>query len=1522
MEKTKLLKKGLSILLSVAMVVGLITITEPNEAEAATENLVANGEFDTTDNWSDVTEQEAFPIYDDTTISVFEAGFEASEGKNQIAPWNAYTESALDNTEYYGDNSTQSLKWDVSKAGTYLTFISFPMEKGKTYQVSYDWKVTNGGSTAYYCYFVPTAGGENKYASEIEWEAPSEWTTMEYSFTAEANADYYFQIEANAGTVHIDNVSIAEVTQKVEILKDMAFEAGFEAGEGTSKIQTEWLAGTMAEVVTDQYSGNNDSTQCLYWPAWTGETILEFQPFQVTAGETYTVSYDWKVEFEEIDTSAYYSYITTPSGQRYKMEEVWDAPSEWTTVEWSFTATATEQAIFYIEAQDGDVYVDNVEIYIGSEKPLFEITDGIGNCAGEEGDNNVLLMKEATKVSQAVSTVADGLYKYSFQVKNDATDTGFALNFKIGDAVVATPVSGAQEKSAEWTTVSGYFETTAVASEISFERTGNGTVYLDDVELVKLIKPEDHTTMTGGGTSIPENAINLYGEGDESSFTYGCGAHIPVGDKVSVADGVLRIEVDNSSNYVQLADLNVSKGKTYKLSFYVCISDATNLDFRGYATGVGTLNGDWTAPIFEDATALTDVTDGWTLVEYEWTAPSTGSAVFGLYNINSSNSSGLVFVDDIAAYDTSLPTAVIMTADAEDLSVRGCKKNGTNQLLVEFDTETKIPFVDGTNWFDSKTFKVFVDGVMHEAHFTVTDQTNLLQLYIDFSGEFNPEEIYEIIIPKARYSMQSNYLNLIDVPETLRLRQIHPVTANDGSTDVYTGWELVEYTGVDSYVYLDSLNAEYVEAHSFDESTRYVLTLATNLATPNQWEAYPNAITVIIDGKEYSATVEDFGDNTSFANMIHIFIQKEEGEVLGDFNSLKIEEGTECVRTSGNPYAFIFKSDFYLSKDENGNVITSKRLEDKCYEVTTAKPFLITATEGATVTVNGEAKASGDAIQVVTGDHTIRQIGKTSSSVQSVVYYQTGDVSTDGIISDVKDLVALKKLTAGKSTTANPKSASKASDVNGDGIYADSDDLSRMRKVLLGTAICSKKTQNGEMPIAIFNGPFTPSGEELEKLATRTNASVALKDYLVDDIYNLIKKCGINTIYTADDYEWEPENIVKGLELAEKYGLDMFVTDYTVIEQGESSTKTLAEQIGKYSQYDSYKGIFVADEPVGSEYGKGYDDTRLSIAEVTPASIKINSYANTAGYANLYPWNTGVAGVSSEQVAINQHKAYLKEYVDDCKPQMISYDYYIFSNSESAKDCPNYLAGMVSAREVAKSGNIPFWTFVQAGNKFGYTTDQAVGTITNPTAAELMWNVNTALAFGAQGIQYYAGIQSYSDGFVTDGSIDFTRNGLIGANGVPTNWYYHAQTANKQIAAVDDVLMNAENKGIIVKGDCLEGSATKFASSNTYISDVTTVGLESVTYSGTTYAAESGSNKESWLTKAHTYGAIIGCFDYDGKNAYYVVNGDTNAKSTVTLTFSTSQNVTKISSAGEETQSGKSISLELAAGSAVLVVVE
>ncbi|MGW7686224.1 hypothetical protein ACWGID_36105 [Kribbella sp. NPDC054772] len=138
-----------------------------------------------------------------------------------------------------------------------------------------------------------------------------------------------------------------------------------------------------------------------------------------------------------------------------------------------------------------------------------------------------------------------------------------------------------------------------------------------------------------------------------------------------------------------------------------------------------------------------------------------------------------------------------------------------------------------------------------------------------------------------------------------------------------------------------------------------------------------------------------------------------------------------------------------------------------------------------------------------------------------------------------------------------------------------------------------------------------------------------------------------------------------------------------------------------YGPYSSLAGFNFYDEP-----GAGWFATlakALAISrELAPQLLP---------YINLLP---------------SDDAAYYRNFVDVVKPSLISFDRYPLL-SEGREDT-NYFHNWAIVRDAALHGDIPSWVFIQT---LAYNNHR------EPTAAELLWQINISLAYGAKGIQYF-----------------------------------------------------------------------------------------------------------------------------------------------------------------------------------------
>lgn len=165
--------------------------------------------------------------------------------------------------------------------------------------------------------------------------------------------------------------------------------------------------------------------------------------------------------------------------------------------------------------------------------------------------------------------------------------------------------------------------------------------------------------------------------------------------------------------------------------------------------------------------------------------------------------------------------------------------------------------------------------------------------------------------------------------------------------------------------------------------------------------------------------------------------------------------------------------------------------------------------------------------------------------------------------------------------------------------------------------------------------------------------------------------------------------------------------------------------------------------------------------------------------------------------------------------------------------------------------------------------------------------MNTSLCYGAKGIQYFPYYQPPEYAQIPEEGA-----GLINMDGKKNQTWYFAQKANRQIAAIDEVLMSSVNEGVIVHG----GTPAPIT--------------------GTAVLQD-----YRQLKKVGGDDALIGCFNYEGASAYYVVNNSiTKEKAEITLTFDDSYMYDVTQRAVRRSTLGKTFTLKLAAGEGALVV--
>ncbi len=611
---------------------------------------------------------------------------------------------------------------------------------------------------------------------------------------------------------------------------------------------------------------------------------------------------------------------------------------------------------------------------------------------------------------------------------------------------------------------------------------------------------------------------------------------------------------------------------------------------------------------------------------------------------------------------------------------------------------------------------------------------------------------------------------------------------------------------------------------------------------------------------------------------------------------------------------------------------------------------------GYLITTSGKAYVNGVAYDDLSiplntpGNYAIRKVEEKNIYTQQVSLYRIGDVDLNGICGEESDYNALRDILLGKQESL---AGQKAGDLNNDG-HADLQDLALLEQVVKGNATLEEVVARyavpaetydflgGDevMPITGFHGPYSARTEN-------ENGEAIFYNYLTDDIFQLIADSGINIISQANNNYNSGDYLVEAaLEKAEKYGLGMLVTDSVLYDSANDGTynnmkdlNDIAARIGKYSQYDSFLGMFLCDEPYTEEFNT-YGRYVFSGEMPELAALKnfhnyldianeLNGFANLQGYINLLSYSTtnypntlqgwfGIKDAAKAKVAYDGYMNLLLDEQNGANGKVLSFDKYQFGSADSTVvAAEQYFNALDVIRMKAQEREVPFWTHVQLGGDFrdGGST-AATNTAAIPTEAETYWQIHMPLAFGAKGIEYFTLIQPYHFSYDDESGTadcssagycnslgadcghghDFDRNGLIGANGQPTVHYAYAKKANKQIAAIDEVLMKAKSKGVVAAG--------QHAVNNIQ-------GLDS---------AISGTSILNRVDVSSGYGAVVGCFDYKDTEAYYVVNYDVTDSQDITLGFSAAQSYSVIADGEKSLGQGNEVTLHIGPGEGVLVV--
>lgn len=171
-------------------------------------------------------------------------------------------------------------------------------------------------------------------------------------------------------------------------------------------------------------------------------------------------------------------------------------------------------------------------------------------------------------------------------------------------------------------------------------------------------------------------------------------------------------------------------------------------------------------------------------------------------------------------------------------------------------------------------------------------------------------------------------------------------------------------------------------------------------------------------------------------------------------------------------------------------------------------------------------------------------------------------------------------------------------------------------------------------------------------------------------------------------------------------------------------------------------------------------------------------------YVNVWPSYASPAAMGARD-----YPTYLQRYTSTVGPPMLSFDHYpLLGGKAHTRD---YFYNWEVVRRSSLQAGIPSWVFIQSVDFDG----RAVGLAPRrrPSQADLLWQINVSLAYGAKGIQYF----TY---WTPENARASYGQALISKSGDLTPLYDYARSANGYLSAVGQALSPMRSELVVHAG--------------------------------------------------------------------------------------------------------------------------
>lgn len=397
----------------------------------------------------------------------------------------------------------------------------------------------------------------------------------------------------------------------------------------------------------------------------------------------------------------------------------------------------------------------------------------------------------------------------------------------------------------------------------------------------------------------------------------------------------------------------------------------------------------------------------------------------------------------------------------------------------------------------------------------------------------------------------------------------------------------------------------------------------------------------------------------------------------------------------------------------------------------------------------------------------------------------------------------------------------------------------------------------------VYNLVVQPSG--LVRIGGWGTPGAALRETDPDAFakaFDALSEAGFNCIVTSDEWK-SPEALAAALSAARNHKMKLWYNC-----GGQSGAYT----VGKLKELLKSKDSDVFDATVITIPGKSGG---LTAADNTEFLQSIDELRTGLGSdklkmtVRLFPSYGEFLG--SELLNMT-YTEYVQSYMKDH-----GMNYAVFGYDAFLADGTDRIPGFLANLQTVRRYGCPMYPILQCAGD---------GNLREPTLEELRLSVHLSLAMGASGY--------FFDGVC--GNADLGNTGILDTKGQRTALYNKVKTVNAEVLGMRELYMNYTFRQVTALN---------------YDAAAEQLGTQATTYFGILTDA----------TEARNGPVIIGNFlDAKGRSAFYVVNADTTANASVTLTVN-ERSLLAVwgSSCCEYVDRSNSVTIELKPGEGKLV---